>query len=110
MAAPADELVLEQIEGRNVKTVVPAGAVLQLKDLQLSRTGRAIAIKKGENVKVVAINGKLRIQMMQVEAMQDGGIGEVIELRNERLARPSLEKSRRRVVQWFGFDVGVEIE
>lgn len=87
LAAPADELVLEQIEGRNVKAVVPAGAVLQLKDLQLSRSGKAIAIKKGENVKVVAINGKLRIQMMQVEAMQDGGIGEVIELRNRETGK-----------------------
>ena len=87
LSAPADELSLEQIEGRNVKAVVPAGAVLQLKDLQLSRTGRAIAIKKGENVKVVAINGKLRIQMMQVEAMQDGGIGEVIDLRNRETGK-----------------------
>lgn len=87
LAEPTDELSMDQIRGRNVKAVVPAGAILQMKDLQASRTGKAITIKKGELVKVTAFNGRLRLQMSNVEAVTEGGIGETIELKNRSSAR-----------------------
>ena len=87
LAEPTDELSMDQIRGRNVKAVVPAGAVLQLKDLQTSRTGKAIAIKKGDPVKVTASNGRLKLQMSNAEAITEGGVGEIIELRNRSTER-----------------------
>lgn len=82
LSEPADELTLDQLEGRTVKSVVLAGGLIQAKDLQSSKTGKAIAVKKGELVKVTATNGSLKLQLYNVEAMEDGGTGETIQFKN----------------------------
>ncbi len=82
LTEPADELTLDQIEGRSVKSVVLAGGLIQTKDLQSSKTGKAVAVKKGELVKVIATNGSLKLQLYNVEAMEDGGTGETIQFKN----------------------------
>jgi flagella basal body P-ring formation protein FlgA len=100
LATPADELTFEQISGRSVKSVVQAGAIIQLKDLQASETGKAVVIRKGDNVKVVAVLGSLRVEMANAEAVQDGGLGDFINLKNRETGKTIVGevKARGRVL------------
>ncbi len=82
LSTPADELAPEMILGRNVRGSVAAGSILQLRDLQATASGMKVAIRKGESVQVIARAGSLRTRLRNAEAMQDGGLGESIELRN----------------------------
>jgi flagella basal body P-ring formation protein FlgA len=100
LATPADELTFEQISGRSVKSVVQAGAIIQLKDLQSSETGKAVVIRKGDNVKVAAVIGSLRVEMANAEAVQDGGLGDFINLKNRETGKTIVGevKARGRVL------------
>ncbi len=82
-----DELDPSQVFGQSVRANIAAGSILQLRDIQTSRTGAVIVVKKGESVKVIAVAGKLQTVLHNAEAMQDGGIGDTIRLMNRDTQR-----------------------
>jgi flagella basal body P-ring formation protein FlgA len=82
LAAEMDELDPSQVEGRNVRASVVAGSVLQLRDLQATSAGLKPVVKRGDLVQVIVFAGRLRTSMRDAEALQDGGVGELIELKN----------------------------
>ncbi len=77
-----DELEEAQVIGQHVRANVVAGSILQMRDLQTSRTGGRIVVKKGEPVMVNAVAGKLRTTLRNAEALQDGAVGDHIKLMN----------------------------
>jgi flagella basal body P-ring formation protein FlgA len=87
-----DELDPAQVIGQRVRGTLVAGSVLQLRDLQTSRTGGQIVVKRGESVRVFADLGRLRTALSNAQAMQDGGIGETIRLLNPDTRREIVGK------------------
>lgn len=82
LSTETDELDASQVLGQRVRTNVVAGTVLQLRDLQTTRSGTAVVVRKGESIRAIAVAGKLQTVLRNAEALQDGGIGETIRLLN----------------------------
>lgn len=81
---PVDQLTSDQVVGRSVRFGVPAGSVIQMKDIKTSATGGQIIVKKGSFVAATVRAGRLRVSLRDAEAMQDGALGESIRLRNRQ--------------------------
>lgn len=81
---PVDQLTSDQVVGRSVRFGVPAGSVIQMKDIKTSVTGGQIIVKKGSFVSATVRAGRLRVSLRDAEALQDGAIGESIRLRNRQ--------------------------
>jgi flagella basal body P-ring formation protein FlgA len=81
---PVDQLTSDQLVGRSVRFGVPAGSVIQMKDIKTSVTGGQIIIKKGTFVSATVRAGRLRVSLRDAEALQDGAMGESIRLRNRQ--------------------------
>lgn len=83
MSTEVDELKPAQILGRSVRGTVVAGSVIQMRDLQTeTRPNADSLIKKGSSVQVVAVASRLRTSIRNVEALEDGRLGERIRLKN----------------------------
>ncbi len=83
MATEVDELKPEQVYGRNVRGTVVAGSIVQMRDLQLATRSNADSlIKKGSSVQVIAVAHRLRTSIRNVEALEDGRLGERVRLKN----------------------------
>jgi len=88
MSTEVDELKPEQVLGRNVRGTVVAGGIVQVRDLQIAtRSDAAVLIKKGSSVQVVAVAHRLRTSIRNVEALEDGRLGERIRLKNRDSGR-----------------------
>jgi flagella basal body P-ring formation protein FlgA len=69
--------------GRSVRGTVVAGSVIQMRDLQIAtRSNAESLIKKGSSVQVVAVASRLRTSIRNVEALEDGRLGERIRMKN----------------------------
>jgi flagella basal body P-ring formation protein FlgA len=82
LAAEMDELDPAQVRGRSVRANVSAGSILQMRDLQTTTGASTPLVKRGEMVQVNAMSGRLRTTLRNAEALQNGGLGETIELKN----------------------------
>ncbi len=87
MPTEVDELDESHILGRNLRSNVMAGSILQMRDLQTSAGRSQALIRKGQPVQVIAIAGRLRTAMQNVEALQDGNLGDSIRLKNRDSGR-----------------------
>ena len=77
-----DELDASQVLGRNLRSNVLAGSILQMRDMQTGPSRSQVMIKRGEPVQVVAIVRNLRTTLRDAEALQDGNLGDRIRLKN----------------------------
>lgn len=77
-----DELDVTQVIGQQVRSSVPAGSVLQLRDIQAARKSVRTMVARGELVRVYAVAGRLETVFRNAEAMQNGNLGEFIKLKN----------------------------
>jgi flagella basal body P-ring formation protein FlgA len=83
MATEVDELKPEQVYGRHVRGTVVAGSIVQMRDLQLATRSNADSlIKKGSSVHIIAVAHRLRTSLRNVEALEDGRLGERVRLKN----------------------------
>ena len=82
LSTEVDELDSSQVLGRNLRSSVVAGSILQMRDMQNSSGRTQAMIRKGEPVQVIVIAGRLRTAMQNAEALQDGNLGESIRLKN----------------------------
>ncbi len=83
MTTEIDELEPNQILGRSVRGIVLAGAVVQMRDLQTtSRKNADVLVKKGDAVQVTAMARRLRTSIRDIEAMEDGQLGDRIRMKN----------------------------
>ena len=83
MSNEVDELKPEQVLGRNVRGTVVAGSIVQMRDLQfVTRSNADSLIRKGSSVQVVAVAHRLRTSIRNVEALEDGRLGERVRLKN----------------------------
>jgi len=83
MTTEVDELEPDQILGRNVRGSVTAGSVVQMRDLQTTmQSNRDILVKKGDAVQVIAIARQLRTSIRNIEALENGQLGDRIRMRN----------------------------
>jgi flagella basal body P-ring formation protein FlgA len=83
LTTEVDELEPNQILGRNVRGSVVAGSVVQMRDLQMTtQTNRDILVKKGDAVQVIAIARLLRTSIRNIEALEDGQLGDRIRMKN----------------------------
>lgn len=82
LATEMDELDSTQVLGQRVRSGVVAGTVIQMRDIQTSRSGIPLAVRKGEAVRVLVVAGPLQTILRDAEALQDGGVGESIKLKN----------------------------
>ena len=88
MSTEVDELKPEQVLGRNVRGTVVAGSVVQMRDLQFAtRSNTDSLIKKGSSVQVVAVAHRLRTSIRNVEALEDGRLGERVRLKNRETGK-----------------------
>ena len=88
MATEVDELKPEQVLGHHVRGTVVAGSIVQMRDLQFATRSNADSlIKKGSSVQVVAIAHRLRTSIRNVEALEDGRLGERVRLKNRDSGR-----------------------
>jgi flagella basal body P-ring formation protein FlgA len=83
MSTEVDELKPEHVLGRSVRGTVVAGSVIQMRDLQIAtRSNAESLIRKGSSVQVVAVARRLRTSIRNVEALEDGRLGERIRMKN----------------------------
>jgi len=83
MSTEVDELEPAQVLGRTVRGTVVAGSIVQMRDLQLeTRSSVDRLIKKGDSIQVLAIARRLRTSLRNVEALEDGRLGERIRMKN----------------------------
>lgn len=82
LSTEVDELDASQVLGRNLRSNVVAGSILQMRDMQNSSGRAQVMIRKGEPVQVIVIAGRLRTAMQNAEALQDGNLGDSIRLKN----------------------------
>ncbi len=83
MTTDVDELEPNQIIGRNVRGSVVAGSVVQMRDLQTNmQTNRDMLVKRGDVVQVIAVAQRLRTSVRNIEALEDGRLGDRIRMKN----------------------------
>ncbi len=83
LAAPADQLDPSRIIGRQLRTNVPVGSILQLKNLQAPQQPRQEQIIRArDSVQITAVSGRLRVKLTAAEALQSGRLGDTIRVRN----------------------------
>lgn len=78
-----DELTVDQVEGKAVRTPVRPGQILMLNQLVESREEPGeILVRSREFVRLTARTKTLRLVLNNAEALQSGRLGEVIRVRN----------------------------
>ena len=83
MTTEVDELEPNQILGRSVRGTVASGSILQMRDLQTASNSNAnLLVKKGDAVQVIAVARRLRTSIRNVEALEDGRLGDRIRMKN----------------------------
>jgi flagella basal body P-ring formation protein FlgA len=83
MTTEVDELEPNQILGRSVRGSVVAGSIVQMRDLQTTTRANAdVLVKKGDAIQVIAMAGRLRTSIRNIEALEDGRGGERIRMKN----------------------------
>lgn len=83
MTTEVDELEPNQILGRSVRANVVAGGIVQMRDLQTTtRSGVDIVVKKGDAIQVIAMARRLRTSIRDIEALEDGRLGDRIRMKN----------------------------
>lgn len=83
MPTEVDELQPSQVYGKSIRGSVVAGSIIQLRDLQLSsRSDSDLLIRKGDTVQVIATARRLRTSIRNIEALENGRLGEQIRMRN----------------------------
>ena len=85
LAVSADQLDESQVIGRQIRSGVPAGRMLALRDLiPVTAAKTQHVVRTRDNVQVTAVSGRLRVKLTAAEAMQSGRQGDVIRVRNTR--------------------------
>lgn len=88
MSTEVDELEPSQILGRSVRGTVVPGAIVQMRDLQTTTRANAdILIKKGDSIQVIAMARRLRTSIRNIEALQDGRLGDRIRMKNRETGK-----------------------
>ena len=83
MTTEVDELEPNQILGRSVRGNVVAGGIVQMRDLQTTaRLDADILVKKGDDIQVIAMVRRLRTSIRNIEALEDGRLGDRIRMKN----------------------------
>ena len=83
MTTEVDELDPNQILGRSVRGNVVAGGIVQMRDLQTTtRSDVDIVVKKGDAIQVIAMARRLRTSIRNIEALEDGRLGDRIRMKN----------------------------
>jgi flagella basal body P-ring formation protein FlgA len=83
LAAPVDELTLQQVQGRSLRMPLTPGETLTLRHLsEETAAENAIVIRSRDAVHVTARKGGLKVVVRGAEALQNGSVGQVIRVRN----------------------------
>ncbi len=83
MTTEVDELEPNQILGRSVRGTLASGSIVQMRDLQTASHSNAdMLVKRGDAVVVTAVARRLRTSMRNVEALEDGRLGDRIRMKN----------------------------
>jgi flagella basal body P-ring formation protein FlgA len=83
LATAADQLAESQVIGRQVRNALPAGKMIDLRDLLAAPTPKQEQlVKTRDSVSVTAISGSLRVKLTAAEALQAGKAGDMIRIRN----------------------------
>ncbi len=83
MTTEVDELEPSQILGRSVRANVVAGSIVQMRDLQTAtRSNAEVLVRKGEAIQVTAMARRLRTSIRNIEALEDGRLGDRIRMKN----------------------------
>lgn len=79
----ADEPAEEDVLGMQPRTSLAAGQVLSMRDLNRPTAGRQeVAVRTRDKVTATVVNGSLRVQLSRAEALQQGHVGDTINVRN----------------------------
>ncbi|MCA9010472.1 MAG: flagellar basal body P-ring formation protein FlgA [Planctomycetaceae bacterium] len=88
LSTEVDELEPNQILGRNVRGMLVSGSVVQMRDLQTTaRPNSDMLVRKGDSIQVIAIARQLRTSIRNIEALEDGRLGDRIRMKNRDSGR-----------------------
>lgn len=83
LSTEVDELEPNQILGRNVRGMLVPGSVVQMRDLQTTaRPNSDMLVRKGDSIQVIAVARQLRTSIRNIEALEDGRLGDRIRMKN----------------------------
>ena len=83
LSTVADEPKEADVYGQRVRTLVPAGKILSLRDLRTPVQKRnGYVIQARDSVRVTAVGNGLKIRLAKAEALESGRVGETIRMRN----------------------------
>lgn len=83
LSTEVDELEPGQILGRTVRGSLVSGSIVQMRDLQTeARSNADVLVKKGEAIQATAATSGLRTSIRNIEALENGRLGERIRMRN----------------------------
>lgn len=88
LAGESDELPEEMIIGRKMRTDRNAGEILSMRDLDAASTEiRPVLIHRRDNVRVTSVSGSVQVTLLKAEALQEGRVGDLIQVRNTETGR-----------------------
>ncbi len=83
LSTEVDELEPNQILGRNVRGILIPGSIVQMRDLQTTaRSNSDMLVRKGDAIQVIAVARQLRTSIRNIEALEDGRMGDRIRMKN----------------------------
>lgn len=83
LSTEVDELEPNQVVGRNVRGILVPGSIVQMRDLQTTvRSNSDMLVRKGDAIQVIAVARQLRTSIRNIEALEDGRMGDRIRMKN----------------------------